>query len=164
MGFHATGVDRIVAESGIAKMTLYNYFRSKESLIVACTEDRSARVLNWIRSETLNRADSPVERFEILFDIHENWYNEPQFRGCYFQRLCAEFPDPASAPHRAAADHFSELFQILKGWAERSGLETPAARAEDILLLLEGATAIAHATGATIAARRARRALGATLN
>ena len=34
-GFHGTGVDRILAESGVAKATLYKHFRSKDELILA---------------------------------------------------------------------------------------------------------------------------------
>ncbi|MCO1692374.1 helix-turn-helix transcriptional regulator, partial [Pseudomonas aeruginosa] len=39
-GYHATGIDRILAESGVAKMTLYKHFRSKDELIMAALEVR----------------------------------------------------------------------------------------------------------------------------
>ena len=34
-GFHATGVDKLLNDSGISKRTMYKYFRSKEELIAA---------------------------------------------------------------------------------------------------------------------------------
>ncbi|MBI0421788.1 helix-turn-helix transcriptional regulator [Acinetobacter sp. ACIN00229] len=34
--FTAVGMDRIIAESGVSKMTVYKYFSSKENLIVEC--------------------------------------------------------------------------------------------------------------------------------
>jgi AcrR family transcriptional regulator len=40
-GYHATGIDRILADAGVAKMTLYKHFRSKEELILAVLEKRS---------------------------------------------------------------------------------------------------------------------------
>ncbi|MEE8533082.1 MAG: helix-turn-helix domain-containing protein, partial [Alphaproteobacteria bacterium] len=39
-GFHATGIDRILAESGVAKMTLYKHFKSKDELILAALRRR----------------------------------------------------------------------------------------------------------------------------
>ena len=45
-GYRATGIDKILAESGVAKMTLYNHFGSKDELIVAALERRDAR---WAR-------------------------------------------------------------------------------------------------------------------
>ncbi len=162
-GFHATGIDTILAESGVAKMTLYNHFKSKEGLIVATINVRSSRVMKWIEFGTASRAQTALGKLLVLFDIHEDWYNSSNFLGCYFQRVCAEFPDRNSQPHRAAATHFSKLFDCLKNWAEEADLGTPAARAEEALLLLEGATVMAQATGATIAARRARRSFEATL-
>jgi AcrR family transcriptional regulator len=162
-GFHATGIDTVLGESGVAKMTLYNHFKSKDGLIVATIQDRSLRVMKWIEFGTASRAQTAIGKLLVLFDIHEEWFNSPDFLGCYFQRACAEFPDSGSQPHRAAATHFSKLFDCLRNWAEEADLGTPAARAEEALLLLEGATALAQATGATIAARRARRAFEATL-
>ena len=45
-GFHATGVDRILAEAGVAKMTLYHHFRSKDELILAALRLRDERFRN----------------------------------------------------------------------------------------------------------------------
>ena len=162
-GFHATGIDLILEQSGVAKMTLYNHFGSKDGLIVATINDRSASVMTWIEFETASRAQTALGKLLVLFDIHESWYNRPDFTGCYFQRVCAEYPRHDSAPHRAAADHFSKLFDHLRGLAEDADLAAPATRAEEALLLIEGATLLAKATGATIAARRARRAFEAML-
>ena len=39
-GFRATGIDRVLAESGVAKKTLYNHFRSKDELIIATLQKR----------------------------------------------------------------------------------------------------------------------------
>ena len=54
-GFHATGIDTILAEAGVAKMTLYNHFKSKDELIVAALEVEGARYIAWLR----DRADFP---------------------------------------------------------------------------------------------------------
>ena len=46
-GFHATGIDRILSHAGVAKMTLYNHFKSKEELILAALRLRDERFLVW---------------------------------------------------------------------------------------------------------------------
>ena len=43
-GYRAVGIDTLLAEAEVAKMTLYNHFDSKEALIVAVLEKRSAEL------------------------------------------------------------------------------------------------------------------------
>ncbi|GAD04268.1 transcriptional regulator [Agarivorans albus MKT 106] len=49
-GFRATGIDTILAESGVAKKTLYNHFKSKEDLIVACLYRRDQQLLELLEN------------------------------------------------------------------------------------------------------------------
>ncbi|RUZ92526.1 TetR/AcrR family transcriptional regulator, partial [Mesorhizobium sp. M7A.F.Ca.US.003.02.2.1] len=42
-GFHATGIDRIIAEADVAKMTMYRHFPSKDELIVEVLDYRAMR-------------------------------------------------------------------------------------------------------------------------
>ena len=53
-GFNATGIDRILAESGVAKMTLYKHFRSKDELILAVLHRRDEQFRNWLMAEMEN--------------------------------------------------------------------------------------------------------------
>ncbi|MCZ6886228.1 MAG: TetR/AcrR family transcriptional regulator, partial [Alphaproteobacteria bacterium] len=48
-GFHATGIDKILAASGCAKMTLYNHFTSKDELILAVLHRRDETFRNDFR-------------------------------------------------------------------------------------------------------------------
>ena len=51
-GIRAVGVDRIVAESGVAKMSLYRHFPSKDDLVLAFLQERERRWTNeWLRAE-----------------------------------------------------------------------------------------------------------------
>ncbi|HXV73669.1 MAG TPA: helix-turn-helix domain-containing protein, partial [Sphingomonadales bacterium] len=85
-GFHAAGIDRILAEAGVAKMTLYKHFSSKDDLAAAAVREKSARVLEW-----LGAAESVEEVFERL----EAWFGEKDFHGCLFARAAQDFPDHA---------------------------------------------------------------------
>jgi len=58
-GFHATGIDRILAESGVAKMTLYNHFKSKDELILAALRLRDERWRHWFERAVERGASDP---------------------------------------------------------------------------------------------------------
>ena len=66
-GFHATGIDAILAEAGVAKMTLYNHFKSKDELILAALRLRDEQFLEWLVSAVEARADKPRGRLLALF-------------------------------------------------------------------------------------------------
>lgn len=164
-GFHAVGISDIIAEAGVARMTLYNNAASKEVLIAAVIEGASDRVMAWIERGTTSGGGLPVsaglppgQQLLALFDLFESWFAEPQFQGCLFAKAAAEFPAQDHPVHRAAARHKRRLFEFLEDITTDAGAAQPAMLAEHILLLLEGATALAQQTGALIAARRARRA------
>ncbi|MGH7058716.1 MAG: TetR/AcrR family transcriptional regulator, partial [Acetobacteraceae bacterium] len=72
-GYHATGIDRILAESGVAKMTLYKHFRSKDDLILAALRHRDEQFCRWFQSEIEARAAHPRERLLAVFDVLEAW-------------------------------------------------------------------------------------------
>lgn len=64
IGYNATGVDRIIAESNVAKMTFYKYFPSKESLIMECLEHRNINIQNSIYERLNAHPDAePLEKY-----------------------------------------------------------------------------------------------------
>ena len=67
-GFNATGIDKILAEAGVAKMTLYNHFKSKDALIEAALQRRDERFRDWLSAQVESKADTPRERLLGLFD------------------------------------------------------------------------------------------------
>ncbi len=75
-GYHATGIDRILAESGVAKMTLYKHFRSKDELILAALQLRDERFRNWLMAEMEAASPDPVERLLAMFDALEQLCRE----------------------------------------------------------------------------------------
>ena len=47
-GIRATGVDRLIAESGVAKLTFYRHFPSKDDLVRAFLDYRHERWMAWL--------------------------------------------------------------------------------------------------------------------
>jgi AcrR family transcriptional regulator len=156
-GFHATGIDTLLEVAGVAKMTLYNHFSSKEDLISKALEVKSKDVLNWLSTGLDNHAVSERDKLFTIFDIYEQWFKSDDFLGCQFAKAAAEFPDTDHPVHKQCSKHLSKLFEMLLDIATNSKVNNPNALAEQIVLLLEGASSVAFSTGATISARRAKR-------
>jgi len=157
-GYHATGIDGLLAEAGCAKMTLYNQFGSKEGLIRAALEARDARWRTWLRNRVEARAGTPRERLLAVFDVLDEWFRRPDFRGCLFAKAAAEYPGLADPIHRAAAQHQRELLSYLRGLAADAGVARPARLARALMLLLQGAVTVTQVNGPVGAAETARRA------
>src|SRR4051812_50145349 len=93
-GTRAVGVDRIIAESGVAKMTLYRNFASKDDLILAFLERREERWTRaWLQASVEERADSPAERLLAIFDVFGEWFARDDFEGCSFINVMLEVAD-----------------------------------------------------------------------
>jgi len=157
-GYHATGIDGLLAEAGCAKMTLYNQFGSKEGLIRAALEARDARWRTWLRNRVEARAGTPRERLLAVFDVLDEWFRRPDFRGCLFAKAAAEYPGLADPIHRTAAQHQRELLGYLRGLAADAGATRPARLARALMLLLQGAVTVTQVNGPVGAAETAHRA------
>ena len=74
LGYHATGIDFVIAEAGIAKTTLYRYFKSKDDLIVAVLDRIDDQYRENMREFVDKFAKSPIEKLLSTFDFLENWF------------------------------------------------------------------------------------------
>ncbi len=157
-GFHATGIDRILAESGVAKMTLYKHFRSKEELILAALRRRDERFRNWFMKTVEDQADRPADRLLAMFDVLGQWIRDDGFRGCIFINASAEFGDREHPIHASAAEHKRLMLNYVRQLAADAGVADPDELAAQLLLLMEGAFAVAHVCGHCDAPSQARRA------
>ncbi|MGF1610974.1 MAG: TetR/AcrR family transcriptional regulator, partial [Kiloniellales bacterium] len=146
-GYQATGIDRILAESGCAKMTLYNHFHSKDELILAALRRRDEEFRNWFMREIEQRARTPRERLLAAFDVLDEWLRKPGFSGCMFVNASAEFSDPDHPVRAAAAEHKRLLRHYFRGLATEAGARDPQALADAVALLGEGAVTLAHVAG-----------------
>src|SRR6478672_2648443 len=84
-GIRAVGIDRIIAEAGVAKMTLYNHFSSKDDLILATLKYREEGVLEFFRSAMARHAKKAKNPLQAFFAALKDFFESPGFRGCPFQ-------------------------------------------------------------------------------
>jgi AcrR family transcriptional regulator len=145
-GFRAVGVDTIVAEAGVAKMTLYAHFPSKDDLIVAYLERANRQFWAWLDGASA-AVDDPRGKLLAMFDAVGKLANSPQCLGCTFQGTAAEFPDPQHPGHRVALAHKQAVRARLRALAEQAQLREPDDLADQLLLLMDGAWVAARMFG-----------------
>ena len=161
-GTRAVGVDRIIAEAGTAKMTLYRNFTSKDELIVAFLAAREERwTRGWLQAEVERRAEDPRARLLAIFDVFGEWFAREDFEGCSFINVMLELSDRSDPGRVASVKHLSVIREFLAGLASDAGVEDPEAFAHQWHILMKGSI-VAAAEGDTRAAARAQE-LGALL-
>jgi AcrR family transcriptional regulator len=155
-GVRAVGVDRIVAESGVAKMSLYRHFPSKDALVLSFLQEREERwTKDWLRSEVEHRGASPAGRMLAIFDVFGEWFQLAEFEGCSFINVLLEFDDRGSAVHQASVAHLSNIRSFVSGLAAHAGASDPDALAHKWHILMKGSI-VAASEGDQLAATRAR--------
>jgi AcrR family transcriptional regulator len=155
-GVRAVGVDELVERAGVAKATLYRHFMSKDELILAFLQLREERwTLGWLEERVQARSGTPEERILAVFDLFDEWFQEPQFAGCPFVKVLLEL-GPGHPAGAACIDHLGTVRDFLTQLATEAGYADPADLAQSIQLLLYGSLIQASA-GNTTAAQRARR-------
>jgi AcrR family transcriptional regulator len=149
-GIRAIGVDTIAAEVGISKRTLYNYFPSKDDLIVAYLTRR----LKPAQASDL----PPLEQILGAFDRLERSFAGGTFRGCPFVNAVAELKEPRHAANKIALD-FKEQRRIwFRDLLKQLDVDRPDALAMQLQILVDGAIAAALVRGEPKVARAAREA------
>ena len=143
-GYHAVGIDTILAEAGLAKMTLYHHFSSKEELIVAALGRRGETIGAAIGAAVEAAGPSPRKQLLALFDWHEQWFNSKDFNGCAYIRAVGEYPDAKSPIHQVVAKQKQAARDRIKALLEEMKISDATKLATQIHLLLEGAIVSAH--------------------
>lgn len=163
-GFHASGLEAILQESGISKMTIYNHFASKDELILAALRRRDEMVRNGLMKFVESSAKTPEAKLLAVFDFLERWFGQEDFCGCTFMNASAEFGDPQSPPRQVAAEHKRAVLRYLRGLCEQLGVEDAQELAERLDMVFQGAIVAARVRlqaekGADVTepARRAKR-------
>jgi AcrR family transcriptional regulator len=155
-GIRAVGIDAIIERSGVARMTLYRHFGSKDALVLAFLDDREERwTKEWLQAEVQRRASDPGDRLLAIFDVFDEWFALEDFEGCSFINVLLEVGNPASELHRASADQLARIRAFVAQLAAAAGVADPEALAHKWHILMKGSI-VAAGEGDRDAARRAR--------
>lgn len=162
-GVGAVGVDAIVCESGCAKSSLYNNFRSKEDLALAFLRERDKLWSQcWLEVAVRRTAATPEGRLIAIFETLDSWFRTPDFEGCSFINVMLESPK-GSAIRQAAAGYLAKSREMVLDLAKQAGLARPDAFSQAWHILIKGAIVSAgegNCSAAIDARRAARMVLG----
>ena len=137
-GIRAVGVDTIVAEASVAKMSLYRHFPSKDDLVVAYMERMHDEFWAWLAAQTAPYPDEPRRALEAIFEGVVRLAASPQCLGCAFLGMAIEFPEADYPGHRLAIQHKLAVLERLAELATLAGARAPRELAGQLLLLMDG--------------------------
>jgi len=157
-GYHASGIDQIIEQAGIAKTTLYRYFSSKDELIVEVLRRIDEKFRLDMRHAVVESANAPIQKILASFDFLHEWFKETTFFGCPFMSAAGEFNSKTSPVFQEALLHKRLMLAYFEELTRAANLKNPLQLAEEINLLHEGATAIAHINGDPDIASKAKAA------
>lgn len=134
-GIHAVGIDRIIAEAGVAKATFYNHFPSKDDLVVAYLEeiDRLGRAAVAVLPK------QPARRMiSAIMERISEAVTAGGWRGCPFLNAAAEYPDPASPVRQAINARRVWYHDSLRHLLAEDDDPTPSVTAALLVALSDG--------------------------
>jgi AcrR family transcriptional regulator len=146
-GVRVVGVDRVVAESDVSRMTFYRHFPAKDDLVVAYLRRRA----DGDRRQVWQVLDSHVEDPRGALRELARYLVETGFgnlhRGCPFINAAAEFSDPDHPARRAVAEHRVWLTDVFEDLVRALGDPRPADTAHLLMMLRTGAVVAAALDG-----------------
>ncbi len=154
-GFRSTGIDRLLSEAGVAKMTLYKHFENKDDLIAAALE--KASLANIAHLESSLKGDGP-NRLLSFFDALGEWCSSDDFSGCVMLNAAAEFKDADHPVRLVVRRHAERLHDLLRRLSREAGAADPDEFADQMMLLVEGAIEVAAVSGVGASAATAKKA------
>lgn len=142
-GFQATGMDLLAAETGVSKTAIYKHFATKDELVIATLRLRDERIRGWLFNRMEQLAGEPAGQLLAMFDALHEWFAQPDFCGCMFIKLCAEYQVPGDPVRAEALAHVERITARLEDLAQAAGYARPADLARQLTVLKEGAIIMA---------------------
>jgi len=142
-GIGATGIDRVIAEAGVAKATFYRQFPSKEELVLAWIRDPATRWFDRLFERAERRSEAPARVIPAIFDEVGDWLERDGYRGCPYLHTIAELAD-VQADNRiraSATAYVNDIRHRLRRAAAAAGADPPIG--DQIHALLTGAMELA---------------------
>lgn len=137
-GIANVGINEVIEKAGVARMSLYHHFSSKDDLILAVLDHISAQRIQAI-GKALSGCHAPESRLLAIFLILKETVNEETFRGCAFINAAIERAKPEDPIHARVAKHKRMIQEIFLKLAKEGGAESPDVLSRQLMILWDGA-------------------------
>ena len=133
-GVRATGIDKVIAEAKVTKVTFYRHFPSKNDLITAYLEYRHDLWMRWFE-DAISRYSTEYQGLMVLVPVLKEWFDKPIYRGCAFINSVSELggvlPNVIEISSRHKQDMMLTIAKLLPDTPRREKLANAAAIAVD---------------------------------
>ncbi|WP_118185272.1 TetR/AcrR family transcriptional regulator [Paraburkholderia phosphatilytica] len=146
-GVRAVGVEAVVERAGVNKMSLYRQFSSKDELVVAYLERSDVAFFERFERSVAKHPGDAAKQLKQYFEDLTQRASAPDYRGCPFVNVSAEFPDPAHPARLCVERNKTKLMARLTELATEAGAADPAMLANALALLIEGIYASSQTYG-----------------
>jgi len=143
-GLQAVGVDEIVLQAGIAKMTLYKYFLSKDQLILAVVERSEEKWWNWFTSELSQRSKLPKKQLLTIFDLLVSSFQETNYKGEPFINARIRVLDTMYPIFLVSEKFINQLKEFILDKVKQANIAGPNQVTEQFILLIVGANILSN--------------------
>ena len=148
-GYRATGVNEIIAKSGVAKATFYNHFPTKDDLCLAYLKGLDIFELDSIKKFVAKKR-TPWARFLAVIESLEPWLQGNNLRGCSFLNMVAEVPDYKSPLRKAGRKHYQNIrafirelsVALIESDEQHYGMLDPDAITDEYMVIIGGSVAL----------------------
>src|SRR5690606_23903152 len=110
--------------SGVAKMTLYHHFKSKNDIITAVLDARRQQRSEGLQA-AMARARTPRRQILAAFDYLDDIIGDPAFRGCAFINTTVELAEPSHPASRISTQHKQHMIDEFERVAAQAGWRNP---------------------------------------
>lgn len=138
-GIRAVGVEAIAEKAHATKMSLYRTYLSKDDLVAQYLRRESERVWQDWDALLAQHAGDPRKQLSVVFSELSSRINDPNSRGCAMANAAVELTDPDHPGRKIIEEHKTEVRSRLRRLCTAVGARDPAALADGLFLLMEGA-------------------------
>ena len=149
-GINGVGIDRVLAEAGVTRATMYRHFPGKEALVVAYLEHEDA-VIRQLFTDAAAAGGSPDDLLDAVIEGIAADATRLHTRGCPFINASAEFPDPDSPVRAVVRRHRDWFRQTLSAVVTAAGVPGPEQTAAALVLLRDAMLVGGYLDGESVA-------------